>query len=72
MRRCSVGENECGGRLHVAVTATLTVLAKAMMAVSGSRRGKRGKTRRYGVLDANLKMCGETVVVAVTRRVQCL
>jgi len=60
MRRCSVGENECGGRLHVAVTATLTVLAMAMVAVSGSR-GKRGKTRRYGVLDANLKICGETV-----------
>ena len=33
-------EEECGGQFHVAVTATLTVLAMAMLGVSG--KGGKG------------------------------
>ena len=63
MRRDLEDEKECGGRFHVAVTATLTVLAKAMVVVSG-KGGKGLQERDGGVLVANLwkKGCSARVL----------
>jgi len=43
-------DEECGGRFHVAVTATLSMLGKALVVVS------RGEERGVCVLGANLQM----------------
>jgi len=57
MRRDLVDERECGGRFHVAVTATLTMLAKVIVV------GKK----RDGILRCEF----ENVAKRVVPHVQC-